>query len=293
MEKNANKTKTKDKNVFSKSKSQKKIVLFFLAVFVVLTFIFILSGQSKIYKEPNLVAFFKFDGKEGCEILDSSGNNHLGALKPQCPEVSPSWVAQGKEGTALKFAKVDHNCSQETEELFNPIEEERIEAEREGEGKQKAVSKCSRSGAYIEIPNSKNLNITDKITIDLWVKYSSDPRSFSGIILTKYSEYRDNPYSIYSNGVDGIKFITRDNFGKEYSVSFPLKDLDNWQNTWYNIVAVFDGKNMKIKVNGKEGKSVKAKEEMRISNGPLRIGALTSNDLQFEGIIDEVKIYNK
>ena len=293
MEKDANKKKIKDKNILSKSKSRKKIVLPFLAAFVVLMFIFLLSGQSKIYKESNLIAFFKFDGIEGCEIFDNSGNEHSGILKSQCPKISPSWVAQGKEGKALKFAKVDNICPSETNEPFDPMEEGMIREDEVNKTNKNSVSECKKLGTYIEIPNSKDLNITDKITIDLWVKYLSDPKSFNGIILTKYSEYRDNPYSIYSNGVDGIKFIIRDNFGKEYSASFPSKDLDDWQDTWYNIVAIFDGKNMKIEVNGEEGKSVKMKEEMRVSNGPLRIGALTSNDSQFEGIIDEVKIYNK
>jgi len=254
MKKDANKTKIKDKNVFSKSKSRKKIILFFLAVFFVLIFIFLLPGQSKIYKEPNLVAFFKFDGKEGCEIFDNSGNNHSGALKSACPENSPLWIEEGKDRGALKFDGIDD---------------------------------------YVDVLESDFLNITDKITVDLWIKYSADPKSFNGVILTKYSENLDMPYSIYSNRDIGIRFIIRDKYGREFSALFPQKDLKDWQNTWFNVVGNFDGKNLRIKINGKEGQSVKANTEIRTSHDVLRIGALGLNDLPFKGIIDEVKIYNK
>lgn len=231
------------------------IILLIVVAIIVFIFFFVKKEKgSEIYSEPGLVAYWKFNEGTGCSVFDSSGNNNQAILKPDCPSNSPQRVLIEENNFTLQFDGKDD---------------------------------------YLEVPEAANLDITQKITLQALIKYSADPKSFNGIILAKYDKDFDLPFYLLSGPVaNGISFAIRDNFGMEHSAKFSFDKLGDWQNNWFKIVGIFDGEKLKIYVDGKEGEIVEFKGEIKSKKQGIRIGARNENDLAFQGLIDEVKIYN-
>jgi hypothetical protein len=218
----------------------------------------------QIYKEPGLIGYWRFDEGSGCRVFDSSGNENHGILGPNCPNNSPLWV---------------------------PIEEEN-DFSLEFDGEDDYIKILPKSNKPEDTKNNL-LDITKDITIKVSLKYLANPKKFNGVIVAKYDRDFDLPYFLYSNAKSNeLQFIIRDNFGREHEASFPFSKMEDWQSTWYNVVGTFNGENLKIFVNQKEGNSAQFTDFIRVSTGGLRIGARDAYDLGFKGIIDEVKIYN-
>ncbi len=68
-------------------------------------------------------------------------------------------------------------------------------------------------------------------------------------------------------------------------------------NTWYHLVATYDGSSVKFYVNGQFQNSADKSDLIDTSTGNLYIGdyggSLGSSAYNFKGIIDEVRIYNR
>ena len=72
----------------------------------------------------------------------------------------------------------------------------------------------------------------------------------------------------------------------------PLTMTTSWSaGTWYHIAGTFDGTNFRIHVNGNTERSVTHPGEHAATTG-LFIGCTSSNATNFNGMIDDVRIYN-
>jgi len=140
---------------------------------------------------------------------------------------------------------------------------------------------------YVDCGNNKSLTITDKITIEAWVKGSENGK----IVQKARAWYAQGDYHLdkshftfYVDDLghpDGLK-----------SLSFETPD-----DRWVHIVATYDGDWMKVYINGKIAAEKQiGSHTIDATGGKLGIGAdirseaIGSNG--FKGIIDEVKIYN-
>jgi len=72
----------------------------------------------------------------------------------------------------------------------------------------------------------------------------------------------------------------------------PLSMTTSWSaGTWYHIAGTFDGTNFRIHVNGNTERSVSHPGENAATTG-LFIGCTSSNATNFDGMIDDVRIYD-
>ncbi|MCD6219320.1 hypothetical protein J7K43_02915 [Candidatus Calescamantes bacterium] len=133
---------------------------------------------------------------------------------------------------------------------------------------------------YVVIPNSHSLNPSSGITLEAWIY----PRSEKGCdIISKKS------YNGYRLGI-GIASIHTDVGVYDVIGSKPSF------NTWHHIAATYDGKELKLYLDGKLEMKIPAKGNLVQVNDPLYIGArnLGSGVSDFfDGIIDEVRILDK
>ena len=145
--------------------------------------------------------------------------------------------------------------------------------------------KFDGSNDYINANNSNALNIQNNtITLSLWTKYTSTS-GWEGLL------YKDN-----GNGMGYQLFINSSNqiaFGI-YTTSFTRLTYNTAisQNTWHHIEAVYDGSNMKIYLDGSMVTSTpKSGNIADSSSRPLLIGKSTITGENFNGFIDDIKIY--
>jgi hypothetical protein len=156
--------------------------------------------------------------------------------------------------------------------------------------KGKANSAMSFDGVndYIDCGNGANLNMTDKITISAWIKLYNKVNS--GRIVHKGGQtnnYLDYSLIIGDNG--------KISFGasKTSNTILRVRDVDSLElHTWYYIVGIFDGANYAIYLNGNKKKTTNA----GLSNSninTLNIGRRNDGEQYFNGLIDDVRIYNR
>jgi prepilin-type N-terminal cleavage/methylation domain-containing protein len=135
---------------------------------------------------------------------------------------------------------------------------------------------------YIKTSSGPSLNIAKEITLSAWINTTT--LSGHDIILS-----RGNPY-ISRNGDDAFFRIHINGTGRSLRGTTRLKT-----NTWYYIVATFDGTLLKIYLDGELENSVSFPGPITCcTNNPYDIGRnRNNNNYAFPGVIDEVRVYNR
>jgi hypothetical protein len=146
------------------------------------------------------------------------------------------------------------------------------------------------NGAYVEIPNASNVDYstTNAMTVELWVYRTG---LASGMhILSKRVGAGSMAYQLaFDSSTRGLHFIAGDPWdlvAVNTGASLPL-------NTWWHLAATSDGSMLKLYTNGVLAGEVAGTLGPQNSE-PLRIGAIDSvTPYPFDGLIDEVSLYNR
>lgn len=132
--------------------------------------------------------------------------------------------------------------------------------------------------SYVQAPHSASLDITGPITMEAWIKGSS----FGGRVVDKITAGGENGYML-----DTL-------FGRIRLIIGPINMFANTllpTNTWIHIAGTWDGTTGRMYLNGVLDGTGTA--TTLPSNGlAVRIGADSNGQNRFNGLIDEVSIYN-
>jgi len=154
-----------------------------------------------------------------------------------------------------------------------------------------AASALSLNGTsdYVEIPAHNNP--TQALTVSLWAKSATDTWSNYGCLLSKRSAYILHP----TKGSKEIAILMRID-SKDYSVEHtPTIDLKQW----HHYAASFDGKTIRLYIDGQEVAAEEHAGAIKSDNGMLLIGKdekaydQHEDDRYFHGQIDEVRIWDR
>ena len=162
----------------------------------------------------------------------------------------PNWTTNGKYGSALLFDGVDDK---------------------------------------VVVPDSNSLDLTNKLTLEVWVYPTSSMNGWDTILLKEqppgslvYALYVDTannlPYGgIYANGEQILQGTS----------PLPL-------NTWSQLALSYDGATLRLYVNGQLVRSKAQTGSLPVTSGVLGIGGNNIwSDQYFSGRIDEIRIYNR
>ncbi len=163
------------------------------------------------------------------------------------------------------------------------------------EGKSGSALDFSGEKGYVDCGTSASLLIGRPLSIEAWIK-PSKPNSRQEAIVTA-SKGGDAIYylSIGAGGNGKIFFWREEEDGTDFYIYSNSKILDT---DWHHIVAVDDGTNFKIYIDGNLDKS---EDESGYSQTPDAITSCYIGNYEeswgsvykFTGIIDEVRIYNR
>jgi hypothetical protein len=238
-----------------------------LATSLFFSFIFTFSDFANA-RDESIILYFSFDKQSGKTVVDESGNGNDGTLKGNV-----KWEKNGQIRGAVSFDR--------------------------------------SPGTYIEVPDNKALDsLTESTTMEAWVKTNVNAGGFGDDqIMGKYANPKPNETTImfisccdYGAGQGGAKV---NGFGFETSPTSGW-DGSSWvvgsktlpkAGQWYHVAGTLDHKTgiIKIYVNGKlDGeRNIKAKE-IGTNDQPFAIGGNPGNNNRwFDGMIDEVVIYNR
>ena len=212
-----------------------------------------LSVNVQAQSDEGLVAEWHFDEGSGNVLEDSSGNGNDGVIR------GASWV-DGKVGQALSFDGMDD---------------------------------------YVEILHPFSLLNTGKVTIEAWTKPISSTTINGKTVIQIGAECTPSGALLQvPSGYGDILFCTVvPNYGylSVYS-AFPGCDQ------WLHIVGTYDGCYLKIYVDGRLKSKVNCTGSMTTPTSGTNIGAIKCDSKYhtycngayfFNGLIDEVRVYNR
>ena len=139
---------------------------------------------------------------------------------------------------------------------------------------------------YVDCSQGTNLNITDAITIEAWVyPTASSYDQWDAILAKGGSSYRlhmhDNQFDL------GLSIVGQPNQNLDAGSVFV-------QNQWTHVAGTYNGTIMKIYINGTLANSIAVSGAIKTNDYPLWIGDNSQvPDRYFNGLIDEVTIYNR
>jgi Concanavalin A-like lectin/glucanases superfamily/Galactose oxidase-like, Early set domain/Bacterial Ig domain len=138
----------------------------------------------------------------------------------------------------------------------------------------------------VTVPDSASLDFTTAMTIEAWVR----PRSlvtWRSVILKERGSHLS--YALYANSntntPTGHVYIGGDRSARGTS-QIPL-------NSWSHLAVTYNGAALRLFVNGTQVGSRTQTGSIAASTGSLRIGANTVWPEWFDGVVDEVRLYNR
>ena len=154
------------------------------------------------------------------------------------------------------------------------------------------------NGDYIKVNNSQSLNPTNAITISLWfrpIKYYGT--GYDAIVLKPYTSH-ESPYYQYILGIAGSHGLEPYNFAFNACINGVNVGINSGSNTWtegnwYNVIGMYNGKALKLYVNGVLMKSYDVEGSISVYNTDLFIAKQANINTFTPGTIDNVRIYRR
>ena len=199
------------------------------------------------------VATWHFDEGSGNTVLDSSGNGNHGILRNMRDN---PWV-NGKIGKTLDFDGADD---------------------------------------HVDFGNDAGLDISNAISIEAWIKRDIMGSRHSIVENYNWGDGQANAYAGYGlriNPQDNLKFlIINGASSSSHQSSVSTGKINN--GVWYHVVGTYDGNIINTYINGIQDGSAIWIGGIGDSNSNLLVGASGGSHIyNFDGLIDEVRVYNR
>ncbi len=139
--------------------------------------------------------------------------------------------------------------------------------------------------AYVDCGNGDSLNIPETITISAWVNPADANNGEHNPYVTK----GDHCYALKHHSDGSIEFVIYD--GGWFGAHLPVDESFNGE--WHHVAGTYDGLNVRLYVDGVLRQAIEHTGDIDAATFNVNIGRNTENtDRLYEGLIDEVRIYN-
>jgi len=146
------------------------------------------------------------------------------------------------------------------------------------------------TSSYVDCGNADNLSITGSLTFSLWVKISEYPTGWRNM-LSKLADDFHNEFNFRYKTSQEAQFYFGTGGAAIICHWVPKEDLK--LDTWTHIAGVRKSKTyMKLYFNGIEKRSVNITADAISTDANVTIGRQSDSKFYFDGMIDEVAIFN-
>ncbi|MHC4889962.1 MAG: LamG-like jellyroll fold domain-containing protein, partial [Planctomycetota bacterium] len=146
-------------------------------------------------------------------------------------------------------------------------------------------------GDFVDCGNDSSVNLTNNFSISTWFNLNDAGQALP-ICKGNVTAYASGgAYSFLCVPANGIfAFYLRGSNNTEYAYATTTVPLSEWT----HIVGTFSNRNINIYRNGSfADDGVLGTSTINTNNGPLAIGAEGDGGMSFDGMIDDVRIYNR
>jgi subtilisin family serine protease len=142
---------------------------------------------------------------------------------------------------------------------------------------------------YVRVKDSNSLDMTNAITISAWIYPTSWSSTYPRIV-SKEASASAAPYALELDNSSKRALFCLNACAGENCVDSGSNSIS--LNNWYYVAGTWNGTHSQIYVNGALKNSKSLSGTMTATTNDILIGNNPSNNRQFNGTIDEVKIYN-
>ncbi|KKR05787.1 MAG: hypothetical protein UT34_C0002G0294 [candidate division WS6 bacterium GW2011_GWF2_39_15] len=151
------------------------------------------------------------------------------------------------------------------------------------------------AGDYIEVDDSASLNVTNSVSLAMWInpQDTNDWQIPVGKVANASSH--DSPYFSYALQLDstGTTIETRIWISTTSdSEDWCYSSIDLTEGNWHHIAGTYDGSFLKFYLDGVETCSHSLTGSINTFSAPLRLGINGGFGEAFDGLEDDVRIYN-
>ncbi|MGA2679248.1 MAG: LamG-like jellyroll fold domain-containing protein [Sedimentisphaerales bacterium] len=150
-------------------------------------------------------------------------------------------------------------------------------------GKIGGALEFSGKGDHVKIANEPAFDITNQITISAWVNITSVPQEWTGIVTKGDTAWRMSTSfakNVFHFGVSPNDYLNG------------MTEVSAGQ--WHHVACVYDGKRMRIYVDGVLDVSIRRTGPIATNDFPVCIGEnIELTGRCWHGLIDDVRIYNR
>jgi len=141
------------------------------------------------------------------------------------------------------------------------------------------------TNARVDIPDAAALHLTTGMTLEAWVNLSAAPHSWQDVIYKGNDNYYLESSSGPANAPVAGATVGSADVGAFGNATLPI-------NTWSFLSETYDGTTIRLYVNGAQVASLAKSGSLATSANPLQIGGDSIYGQYFQGLIDEVRVYN-
>ncbi|HEX6273899.1 MAG TPA: LamG-like jellyroll fold domain-containing protein, partial [Polyangiaceae bacterium] len=142
----------------------------------------------------------------------------------------------------------------------------------------------------VVIPDSSSLDLTSGMTVMAWAKPASTASDWQTLVI-KELDSEELAYALYAADGSGAvnAHVRADNFSEGvFGDHHPLRT-----DRWTHVAATYDGSAFSLYVNGRLNNSVDVSGAIATSSDPLSVGGNSIWGEWFNGLIDEVRVYDR
>jgi hypothetical protein len=143
---------------------------------------------------------------------------------------------------------------------------------------------------YVEVPTSDSLEIDENVSIAAWINWIDAGDGWLAIMANGQQGGPWENYGLFVNRGGGYLYFTLSLDGGHITQSTPNNTVV--PDEWLHACATWDGSNARIYVNGEMVLEQPQSGQLVPPQLPLRIGHRDGSSHYFNGIIDEVRVYN-
>jgi Concanavalin A-like lectin/glucanases superfamily len=143
------------------------------------------------------------------------------------------------------------------------------------------------SNDWVTVPDAASLDLTTGITTEAWVRPTALGTTWRTVVIKEQPAQLS--YALYANTSTtrpSAHVFTSSDVGLRGPAALPL-------NTWSHLASTWDGLTLRLYVNGTQVASSPLAGTAVTSNSPLRIGGTVVWPEWFNGVIDDVRVYNR
>ena len=143
---------------------------------------------------------------------------------------------------------------------------------------------------YVSVPDSNSLDLTNKMTIEAWVRPTASSGWRTVMMKENGSEMAYGMYARESTNRPSAWLRINPTSGSSYSAgATPALTL----NTWTHMASTYDGTTLRLFINGVQRATRATTGNMYSSGDPLKFGGNAIWGEYFAGQLDEIRVYNR